>query len=645
MPDHDANGTQIPEPLDWSERAKSVPRFLRPDGLRKVAAYINEHKPSRADLVEASLSIYGGSRTVQMDFLFLRRAGLFVGDNDAVDLSGQMRDWLNSDGEDATMLIAVMHSRIRLIGELLAEVRDRPKTIEQLRALARSKYGFVWKATTQVSRRMQWLEFAGLVEKDNTRRAITQAGRDFLSRLQIYVPDKPEREPRYWLMSLGEGARFWDECYQGGFACLGWDHLDDLRQYHSIDEIRAQGLEIPSALACWEFCQDMQPGDIIFSKRTRRGRGQAIGHGIVPRGSKYDFDESREEYQHVRDVEWRSNFPEGLVVRDEDLPVKTLTDITGYPELVEQFEDALGMSGDAPEIPLYSIETIMEEGSFLEHAELERLDSRLKDKKNLILQGPPGTGKTWLAKRLAYALIGQRDPRRVRAVQFHPTLSYEDFVYGWRPTEDGLELVDGTFLRAIEAAMADPPVPYVVVIEEINRGNPAQIFGELITLLESDKRTEEAAIELAYAYKGVARAVYVPENLYVLGTMNIADRSLALVDLALRRRFAFETLKPRLNALWRNWVVNELSVDDKLVDDIQRRMARLNDSIAGAHGLGKQFRVGHSYVTPTRRLAPGETRAWFKVVVETEIVPLLEEYWFDDADRVEKERDALLANW
>ena len=645
MPDHDSNGMQIPEPLDWSERAKSMPAFLRPSGLRAVAAYVDEYKPSRADLVEAIPSIYGEAKRAVDDFLFLRAAGLFVRDNDTVYLSGHMRDWLNSDGEDATMLIAVMHSQIRLIGELLAEVKVRPMTTKQLHALATSKYGFVWKATTQVSRRMQWLDFAGLVKWDDRRRAITQAGQDLLSRLQIYVPETPDREPRYWLMSLGERARFWNECYQGGFACLGWDHLGDLRQYRSIADIRARGLKNPSALACWQFCRDMQPGDIIFSKRTRRGDGQAIGHGIVPLDSQYDFDNSRVEYRHVREVEWRSNFPEGLLVRDEDLPVKTLTDITEYPELVEQFKDALGIDDDAPEIPLYSIDNIMEDGAFLEHAELERLKSRLKDKMNLILQGPPGTGKTWLAKRLAYALIGQRDPRRVRAVQFHPTLSYEDFVYGWRPTDDGLELVDGTFLRAIEATMADPLVPYVVVIEEINRGNPAQIFGELITLLESDKRTDEAAIELAYAHKGNARAVYVPENLYVLGTMNIADRSLALVDLALRRRFAFETLKPRLNARWRSWVVNKLGVDDNRVDDIQSRMTSLNDSIAGAHGLGKQFRVGHSYVTPTRRLADGETEEWFKLVVETEIVPLLEEYWFDDAKRVDKERDALLANW
>lgn len=644
MPDTQDNseGMDIPEPLDWSERAKSVPRFLRPNGLRQVAAYVDEHKPSRAELIEASLKMYGGSRTVHIDFLFLRRAGLFVENDDTVELSSQMRDWLKSDGGGAAMLIAVIHSRIRFFGELLAELEDRSMTTEQLRALATSKYGFVWKRTTQVSRRMQWLEFAGLVEWRDSRRAITQAGRDFFPRLQIYVPDTPNREPRYWLMSLGEHARFWDECYREGIACLGWDHLGDLTQYQSREEIAAQGLGRNDSLACWEFCKVMKPDDIIFSKRTRRGAGQALGHGIVT--SRYRFDSARNEYRNVRKVKWLSNFPEGVTVRDKDTVVKTLTDISQYREMVQQFKVALGIGNGTLDRPSYSIDTILDEGAFVRRQELEQLESRLKEKKNLILQGPPGTGKTWLAKRLAYALIGKRDPRRVCAVQFHPTLSYEDFVYGWRPSDGGLDLVDGTFLRAIEAAnnLSDP---FVVVIEEINRGNPAQIFGELITLLEADKRTEDAAIELAYGHPGERRVVYVPENLYVVGTMNIADRSLALVDLALRRRFAFATLEPRLGDRWRNWVVEELGVDGDLVADIQRRMVSLNDSIAGERGLGKQFRVGHSYVTPTRRLAPGETKAWFRQVVDTEIVPLLEEYWFDDSERVRKERDDLLANW
>ena len=133
----------------------------------------------------------------------------------------------------------------------------------------------------------------------------------------------------------------------------------------------------------------------------------------------------------------------------------------------------------APIVP-YSVEDILKDGCFLERAEIDRLLDRLRTKKNIILQGPPGTGKTWLAKRLAFALMGQKDDSKVRAVQFHPNLSYEDFVRGWRPTGEGkLSLADGVFMEAIKAASKDPSSKFVVVIEEINRGNPAQIFGEL----------------------------------------------------------------------------------------------------------------------------------------------------------------------
>ena len=192
-------------------------------------------------------------------------------------------------------------------------------------------------------------------------------------------------------------------------------------------------------------------------------------------------------------------------------------------------------------IETYSVTDVVNEGCFLERQEIERLLERLRTRKNLILQGPPGTGKTWFAKRLAFALIGERDERKVRAVQFHPNLSYEDFVRGWRPVGDGkLALADGVFMETLRAASADPSAKFVVVIEEINRGNPAQIFGELLTLLETDKRSPRDAVELCYPdADGTRRPVHVPENVYVIGTMNIADRSLALVDLALRRRFAF----------------------------------------------------------------------------------------------------------
>ena len=259
--------------------------------------------------------------------------------------------------------------------------------------------------------------------------------------------------------------------------------------------------------------------------------------------------------------------------------------------------------------------------------------------------GSPGTGKTWIAKRLAFALMGQKDESKVRAVQFHPNLSYEDFVRGWRPTGEGrLSLVDGVFMEAIKAASKDASSKFVVVIEEINRGNPAQIFGELLTLLEAGKRTPNEALELCYPdADGKRRPVHIPENLYVIGTMNIADRSLALVDLALRRRLAFVTLEPKLGDTWRKWVVQECGVDSALVHDIERRLADLNQRIA--NDLGNQFRLGHSYVTPTQRLENGTTRDWFKQVVETEIGPLLEEYWFDSPKTAKEAFDRLIEGW
>jgi 5-methylcytosine-specific restriction protein B len=297
----------------------------------------------------------------------------------------------------------------------------------------------------------------------------------------------------------------------------------------------------------------------------------------------------------------------------------------------------------APIIP-YSVEDILKDGCFLERIEIDLLLDRLRNKKNLILQGPPGTGKTWLAKRLAFALMGQRDDSKVRAVQFHPNLSYEDFVRGWRPTGEGkLSLADGVFMEAIKSASKDPSSKFFVVIEEINRGNPTQIFGELLTLLEAGKRTPSEALELCYPdADGKRRPIHIPENLHVVGTMNIADRSLALVDLALRRRFAFVGLEPKLGQAWRDWVVNECNVDIGLVAEIELRITELNEKIAADARLGKQFRIGHSYVTPAYRLEAGDTKKWFQQVVETEIGPLLDEYWFDAPDEAQKATERMM---
>lgn len=299
--------------------------------------------------------------------------------------------------------------------------------------------------------------------------------------------------------------------------------------------------------------------------------------------------------------------------------------------------------------PSYTIDNIAEDGCFLAPEQLADIFGRIQSKKNLVLQGPPGTGKTWLAKRLAYAMLGSRDPKvtrdRMRVVQFHPSLSYEDFVRGWRPSVAGkLELIDGLFLEIVEAAKAEPDRPFVLVIEEINRGNPAQIFGEILTLLEDTKRSRDEAMELAYRREPGER-VFVPKNLHVIGTMNIADRSLALVDLALRRRFAFVTLEPTLNELWRAWCGERSGMPTDAITLVKQRIDELNDEIENDRSLGPQYRVGHSYVTPPAGLMAENVESWFGNVVRTEIVPLLEEYWFDAPDKVKAAKHKLLAGF
>ena len=299
-------------------------------------------------------------------------------------------------------------------------------------------------------------------------------------------------------------------------------------------------------------------------------------------------------------------------------------------------------------VPSYTIKQIVEEGRFVGEERLDQILSRLRVKKNLVLQGPPGTGKTWLAKRLAYVLIGTKDPKvvrdRLRIVQFHPSLAYEDFVRGIRPsakTDNKLDLVDGIFLEVVEAAKTEPDRPYVLVIEEINRGNPAQVFGELLTLIEDSKRGSDDAIELAYRRVPNER-VYVPRNLFLIGTMNIADRSIALVDFALRRRFTFENLTPELNGAWRAWCVDRIGMPAEDVSMIEKRINALNDEIQQDRSLGPHYQIGHSYVTPQIGVPIVDARKWFREVARTEIIPQLEEYWFDAPDKAKAAGQRLL---
>ena len=278
---------------------------------------------------------------------------------------------------------------------------------------------------------------------------------------------------------------------------------------------------------------------------------------------------------------------------------------------------------------------------FLEQKDVERYLDIWRSKKNLILQGAPGVGKSYLAKILAYTLIGFEDDQKVESVQFHQSYSYEDFVQGYRPNgTQGFERKNGSFFEFRNKAVADPDGKYVFIIDEINRGNLSKIFGELMLLIEPDKRVPKWATKLSYAGDGESK-FYVPSNLFILGMMNTADKSLSMVDYALRRRFAFVTLAPQFTApKYRTHLIDK-GVSEELVGKIISKMGELNKEIEDDRlNLGPGYRIGHSFFTPSEKIISAEF--WYKQIVNTEIYPLLEEYWFDSPEQADQWCEQLL---
>jgi len=281
-------------------------------------------------------------------------------------------------------------------------------------------------------------------------------------------------------------------------------------------------------------------------------------------------------------------------------------------------------------------------GLFLPRSKIENILDLLQEKKNIVLQGPPGVGKTYISKRLAYALLGENDKNRVELVQFHQSYSYEDFIQGYRPGDSGFDLKNGVFHQFCSKAQSQPDKPYVFIIDEINRGNLSKIFGELMMLIESDKRGPEWALPLTYC-RDISEKFYVPENVHIIGLMNTADRSLSLVDYALRRRFAFIDLQPEFKSESFTRYLADGGASEGMISTVISKLGSLNEQIASdTANLGPGFMVGHSFfcTPPNNGLYDGQ---WFEKVVRYEIAPLLSEYWFDDPGMVENLVSELLA--
>ena len=266
---------------------------------------------------------------------------------------------------------------------------------------------------------------------------------------------------------------------------------------------------------------------------------------------------------------------------------------------------------------------------YISEEKYDKLVTVLKRKKNIILQGAPGVGKTFLAKRLAYSIMGEKDDERINFIQFHQNYSYEDFVMGYRPIEEGFELKYGIFYNFCQKATKNPDKDYFFIIDEINRGNLSKIFGELLMLIEADYRDEKAIL----AYTGSDFSV--PKNLHIIGMMNIADRSLAMIDYALRRRFSFFDIEPAFDSEGFSNYKKEFS--NNTFDELIKTIKELNKEITKDNSLGKGFCIGHSYFCNAEEC----TEAWMKDIVEFDILPMLSEYWFDDESKLNEWKDIL----
>ena len=440
--------------------------------------------------------------------------------------------------------------------------------------------------------------------------------------------DSNVKETDYWIYSPGDNACMWDEFFKNGIMGIGWDEVTNLKDFASKEEIKEFMKKVydasysykNNAHCLWQFANEIKVGDVVFVKK---GMHKIIGRGVVT--SDYIYDSSRDTYKHIRKVDWQNN---GEWEHPGQAVMKTLTNISAYPDYVQKLLDLF--AEDSPEevseqkeikYPPYSKDDFLNE-VYMDEDTYNTLTELLEAKNNVILQGAPGVGKTFAAKRLAYSIMGQKDTSRVAMVQFHQSYSYEDFIQGYRPSKKGFKLENGAFYKFCKEAEEDNERPYFFIIDEINRGNLSKILGELMMLIEKDKRGEK--IKLLYSNEWFT----VPQNVRIIGMMNTADRSLALMDYALRRRFAFFDFAPAFSSEgFKNYLAEKNSPK---LESLITVVESLNNTISSDESLGDGFRIGHSYFCTDDEI----TDEWLKYVVEYEVIPLIKEYWFDEPTKV-----------
>jgi 5-methylcytosine-specific restriction endonuclease McrBC GTP-binding regulatory subunit McrB len=450
--------------------------------------------------------------------------------------------------------------------------------------------------------------------------------------------EEDDNQPHYWKIGTGKEGHLWNEFLQKNEITIGFGPLPNLEQFKTKEELGSfikehdeiakdpqKGFKTDEI---WNF-KNIKIGDKIIANQ---GISKILGIGEIT--SNYFYYETYDEYKHRFSVKWIKKIPLDVKLKKE-WAWKTVDEITE-----EQFD--MLMKGISPweepnEPVIYTKKQALAE-LFIEEAELDAITNTLKYKKNIILQGAPGVGKTFIAKRIAYLMMGEKDESRVQMIQFHQSYSYEDFIQGYRPTDNGcFEIKNGVFYEFCKKAQGNPDKEYFFIIDEINRGNLSKIFGELMMLIEKDKRGKDFAIPLTYS-RNDDEKFYLPENLYFIGTMNTADRSLAMVDYALRRRFGFITLEPAFGKEKFKAYLKEKNVPKELIEKINDKMVEINKVIKNDDkNLGEGYRIGHSYFCPDDKTDKNPDKEWFNHIIKNEILPLLKEYWFDDSNKAEEQ--------
>ena len=437
----------------------------------------------------------------------------------------------------------------------------------------------------------------------------------------------------HWVIACGINSNQWDNFKDNNLIAIGWDSLGDLSKFKSKQEIfeklkdeRSENDPDPrnDALCCYDFVNSMKVNDIVFVKK---GTSKLVAYGKII--GDYKHDENLSEYRNIRSVEW-------INIKENDIdPItgKTLTNFNKYPDTVEKY---LKLMADDNNKDLEFNEL---KDTFFSEEFFNNIIDTLKVKKNIILQGPPGTGKTFISKKIAERITGKKE--NIFSIQFHQSYSYEEFVVGYKPNSEGnFALQKGSLIQVCERAKQNENENFVMFIDEINRANISKVFGELLSLIENDKRGPENAVKILYSENDIN--FYIPSNLYFICAMNTADRSLKMVDYALRRRFSFFEFKPEFDKPEFKNFLKDKNVNAKTIDRIVNNISKVNQQISDDNfELGDGYCIGHSYFCPKGNSSDSFGDQWYEQIIEYEIKPLINEYYFDKPDQAAELIDTL----